>query len=83
MTPDHCDAKLRGKDFEMDGERRERGRPRTFPADLRQQLAKLIAIHGISGTARIAPFPISRGTLLTIAREHGIELPKGRRKQAA
>lgn len=67
----------------MDVERRKRGRPRTYQPDLRRQLADLIAIHGISGTARMAPFPICRGTLLVIAREHGIELPKGRRKHAA
>lgn len=67
----------------MAEERKKRGRPRTFQPDLRRQLANLIVVHGISGTARIAPFPISRGTLLTIAREHGIELSKGRRTRAA
>lgn len=63
--------------------RRRRGRPPTFlPAD-RKYLAKLIRKHGIAGAQRQAPFSICDGTLIKIARDFQIVLPKGRRPKLA
>ena len=59
------------------------GRPPTFlPAD-REYLADLIRENGIAGTQRKAKMPISNGTLIKIAREFGIVLPKGKRPKSA
>jgi hypothetical protein len=50
----------------------------------RKRLARLIRKHGIAGARLKAKVSISSGTLLRIAREFEINLPKGRRpKQAA
>lgn len=60
-----------------------RGRPPTFlPAD-RKYLAKLIQKNGIAGARRKAKLCVGSGTLIKIAREFGIVLPKGRRRSAA
>jgi len=60
-----------------------RGRPYTFlPAD-RKYLAELIREHGIAGAQRQTGIPICDHTLGKIAREFGIELPRGRRPNAA
>lgn len=60
-----------------------RGRPYTFlPAD-RKYLAELIREHGIAGAQRQTGVPICDHTLGKIAREFGIELPRGRRPKAA
>jgi hypothetical protein len=64
-------------------EKRRRGRAPTFlPAD-RKYLAKLIRKNGIAGAQRKAKMSISSGTLIKIAREFGIVLPKGRRLKSA
>jgi hypothetical protein len=63
--------------------KRRRGRPPTFlPAD-RKYLAKLIRQNGIAGAQRKARLHIGSGTLIKIAREYGIVLPKGRRPKSA
>ena len=63
--------------------KRRRGRPPTFlPAD-RQYLAKLIRAHGIAGAQRHANLSVCNGTLIKIARDFGIVLPKGRSRRSA
>ena len=57
-----------------------RGRPPTFNLETRQMLAELIRQHGAAGARKLSSIPISLATLLTIAREFGVELKKGRRK---
>lgn len=63
--------------------RKLRGRPPTFLTNDREYLASLIREHGIAETQRRVAFPISVGTLIKIAREFGIVLPKGRRPKPA
>lgn len=64
-------------------EKPRRGRPPTFlPAD-RRYLAKLIRKNGIAGAQRNAKMSVGSGTLIKIAREFGIVLPKGRRRKSA
>jgi hypothetical protein len=46
-------------------------------------LADLIRQHGAKPAKDLAPIPISAATLLKIAREHGVELRKGRRPRSA
>lgn len=60
-----------------------RGRRRTFDPDSRKMLAELIRRHGATRARKLAPVPISVGTLLKIAHEHGVELKKGRRPKNA
>ena len=60
-------------------EKRRRGRPPTFSAVDRQQLAELVRQHGIQGTLRSVEIRISPQTLSKIAREFGIPLRPGRR----
>ena len=63
--------------------KRRRGRPPTFlPAD-RRYLAKLIRKNGIAGAQRNAKMSVSDCTLIKIAREFEIILPKGRRRKSA
>lgn len=62
---------------------RGRGRPPKFLSADRKYLAKLIRKHGIAGAQREAPFSICDGTLIKIARDFRIALPKGRRPRAA
>lgn len=64
-------------------EKRRRGRPPTFSAADRQQLAELIRQHGIQGTLHASNVRISPQTLSKIAREIGIALRPGRRSQRA
>jgi len=64
-------------------EKRRRGRPPTFSAADRQQLAELIRQHGIQGTLHATEIRISPHTLSKIAREFGIVLQPGRRSQRA
>jgi len=59
-----------------------RGRPPTFTPEIRRHLAGLIAKHGASRTRDVSPVPIAVATLLKIAAEFGIPLPKGRRPRA-
>lgn len=59
--------------------KRARGRPVTFRGTLRKQLAAMIQQHGGRRAKVLAPVPISVNTLLRIAKEFGIVLPKGRR----
>jgi hypothetical protein len=61
----------------------KRGRPLTFLQPERKRLAKLIRKHGIAGTRRKVKVSISSSTLLQIAREFEINLPKGRRPNRA
>lgn len=58
---------------------KRRGRRLTFDPDTRRILADLIRQHGARQAREFAPVTISIRTLLTIAREHGIQLKKGRR----
>lgn len=60
-------------------EKLRRGRPPTFSAADRQQLAELIRQHGIRGALRSADIRVSPQTLSKIAREFGIVLRPGRR----
>jgi hypothetical protein len=60
-----------------------RGRPPTFLLPERQRLARLIREWGIAGAHRRANVSVSKSTLLKIARENDINLPKGRRRKAA
>lgn len=60
-----------------------RGRRPTFDLDTRRMLADLIRQHGAKPAKDLAPIPISAATLLKIAREHGVELRKGRRPRSA
>jgi hypothetical protein len=62
---------------------RKRGRPVTFLRDDREYLADLIREHGIRGARRAATIPVSQNTMLKIAREFGIRLPKGKRPRKA
>lgn len=62
---------------------RGRGRPLTFERKARRQLAKLVERHGARRASEVASIPISVGTLLKIAHEHGVVLKKGRRPKAA
>jgi len=66
----------------MASDRLRRGRPPTFTAESRRELADLIRQHGARGTRELAPVPISLATLLKIAQEFGIALPKGRRRKS-
>jgi hypothetical protein len=61
----------------------KRGRVLTFEPKTRQMLADLIRQHGARRAREIAPVPISVGTLLKIAQEHGVILKKGRRPKKA
>lgn len=61
----------------------KRGRPQTFEAELRSQIASMIRQYGLSGARRMCPFSISKGTLLKIAKEFDVVLPKGRRPKSA
>lgn len=61
----------------------KRGRPFTFKLSHRRRLAELVCIHGARGAREVSKTSISVGTLLTIAREFGIELKKGRRPRKA
>lgn len=63
--------------------KRKRGRPLTFKLPQRRLFAELVKLHGARGAQEVAPVPISAGTLLKIAREFGIELPRGRRPRRA
>jgi hypothetical protein len=63
--------------------RAKRGRPPTFESETRKMLAGLIRQHGARRAQEFAPVPVSVGTLLKIAREHGITLKKGRRPKRA
>jgi len=63
--------------------RRGRGRPLTFEPQMRRKLANLVERHGASYVAETSRVPISVGTLLKIAHEHGVVLKKGRRPKAA
>jgi hypothetical protein len=82
----HPVAAIRG--FENEGgvvmkKKRRRGRPPTFlPAD-RRYLAKLIRKNGIAGAKRRAKFSVGSHTLIKIASEFEIVLPKGRRPKSA
>lgn len=68
----------------MDASKRQRGRPVTFGPETRHKLAALIRLHGVRGTRVVSPMPVSKATLIRIAREFGVTLKKGRRpKQAA
>jgi hypothetical protein len=49
---------------------------------MRRQLAALIREHGAHGAQKLAPLPISIGTLLKIAREFGVKLQAGRRARS-
>lgn len=60
-----------------------RGRPLTFEPKVRRKLAKLVERHGASYVSKTSSIPISMGTLLKIAHEHGVVLKKGRRPKAA
>ena len=60
-----------------------RGRPPTYLLPQRRRLASLIRKWGIAGAQRRTDLVISKATLLKIAREYEIELPKGRRPKAA
>jgi hypothetical protein len=63
--------------------KRHQGRPPTFlPAD-RKYLAELIRKHGITGAQQQSKFRVGDGTLIKIAREFNIVLPKGRRPKIA
>lgn len=64
-------------------EKRGRGRPPTFSAEDREYLAELIHKHGIRGARRVAKFSVCQKTAMNVAREFGIQLPKGRRRNAA
>lgn len=63
--------------------KRGRGRPPTFSPMDRQYMVELIRKYGIAGAQRRATFSISEATLIKIAREFGIVLPKGRRPKSA
>jgi hypothetical protein len=63
--------------------KRRRGRPPTYLPSDRRYLAKLIRKYGIAGAQRQAPFSICDSTLIKIARDFGIVLPKGRRPRTA
>lgn len=65
----------------MASKRKVLGRPMTFDLKMRRKMARLILRHGIRGAERFSPVPISVGTLIKIAREHGVELKKGKRPQ--
>lgn len=60
-----------------------RGRRPTFDLATRRMLADLIRQHGAKRAKELAPIPISVATLLKIAREHGVELRRGRRPRSA
>lgn len=62
---------------------RKRGRPPTFESETKETLATLIREHGARRAQELACIPVSVGTLLKIAREHGITLKKGRRPKKA
>jgi len=61
----------------------KRGRPVTFGPAQRSELAAMIRQHGIRETQRRVAFPICLRTLVRIAREEHIVLPKGRRPRSA
>jgi hypothetical protein len=63
--------------------KRRRGRPPTFLPGHRRNLAELISKYGIAGARRRTSLSVSNGTLIQIAREFGIVLPKGRRPRRA
>jgi len=66
----------------MERERRCR-RPISFLEEERQYLAEFIELHGISGARQEAKMPVSLATLIKIAREFHLKLPKGRRSEMA
>ena len=61
---------------------RKRGRPPTYGPAERERLAALIRQHGIAGARRAGQTSANPHTLAKIAREFGIELPKGRQRRA-
>ena len=56
-----------------------RGRPPTFTPETRARFADSIRRHGATDAQKRAGISVSLGTLLKIAREHGVKLAKGRR----
>ena len=60
-----------------------RGRPLTFQPETRRQLATLVERYGASGARERSPVPITVPSLLKIAREFGIRLKKGRRRESS
>jgi hypothetical protein len=68
--------------FEMSNFRRA-GRPLTFSPTQRAEFAEMIREHGARGTCERSAVPISLQTVLKIAREFQIPLPKGRRPRPA
>ena len=63
--------------------KKRRGRPLTYEPIERRRIAELIRQHGASGARGAMSRPICNRTLLSIAREFGIELKKGRRPRQA
>lgn len=60
-----------------------RGRRPTFDAKTRRYFAKLIGQRGLVGALEHTVIPVSAGTLLKIAKEFEIKLPRGRRPLSA
>jgi transposase len=58
---------------------KKRGRPTTFSPRTRKYFARLIGQHGVSGACRNSAIPVSRATLLKVAKEFDIRLRVGRR----
>ena len=54
-----------------------------YGLEQRQQFADLIRQHGARATRELSMRTISLKTLLTIAKEFGIELKKGKRRKRA
>ena len=62
---------------------RRRGRPPTFGDAERKYIAEFVREHGARDTVRICPFDVSLKTVLSVARQHQIELKPGRRPKRA
>ncbi len=61
---------------------KNRGRPPTFTDSERRYFLELIQIHGARRARDLSEIPVSLPTLLKLAREHGLELRRGRRPRA-
>lgn len=57
----------------------KRGRPPTFDLRTRKYFAHLIELHGMRGACEAARVPVSKTTLVKVAKEFGIRLQAGRR----